>query len=173
MTVEKLKQYKQLQGEIKDISAEIKELSANKTMKEHSEKVKKYLNQERWLYILIVSNKEELKKLKDDAKVIGGIDYSKERVSGNVCNDANYIKIVEKIELLEKRINNDINNFFDLKLQIRTAINNLINRDEQTILRLKYINYMSWDRICEELEMSERSIHRIHSNALQNFKIPQ
>lgn len=32
MTVEKLKQYKQLQGEIKDISAEIKELSANKTI---------------------------------------------------------------------------------------------------------------------------------------------
>lgn len=144
----------------------------NKAEEEHIQKVKKYLKQAEKLDGLIKSNRIELKELREDAKNLGALDYSKDKVKTNSANNAGYTKTIEKIAALDKKICEDIDKLLDLKMQIRTAINEVEDYGERLILRLKYLNFISWDNICKITGNSERTVHRIHGDALKKFKIP-
>jgi DNA-directed RNA polymerase specialized sigma subunit len=134
---------------------------------------KQYLKQAYRLNEMIKSNQEELSSLKELAKSISAIDYSKERVqSSKVTGDANFTNVVEEIVELEKRIGNDIARCIALKSEIRESINQVKDADEKILLRLRYINFKTWDEICNELHVSLRTVHRIHAAALEKFKVP-
>lgn len=51
------------------------------------------------------------------------------------------------------------------------AINNLTNIQEREVLLLRYDKGMSWENICDKMKYEERSIFKIHTRALNNFKI--
>jgi DNA-directed RNA polymerase specialized sigma24 family protein len=46
------------------------------------------------------------------------------------------------------------------------------NREEQVLLRYRYIDGFSWEEISQMLNVSLRTVHRIHGAALQNFSVP-
>ena len=134
---------------------------------------KEFLRQAYKLDELIKSNQEELKSLKELSISIGGIDYSKDRVqSSRTSGDAGFTNIILQITELEKKIHADFEKLFSIKLQIRTAINEVQDQAEKVLLRDKYINFHTWDEISDALEVSIRTIHRIHAAALKNIKIP-
>lgn len=54
---------------------------------------------------------------------------------------------------------------------IQKSIRDVENDDEQTVLRLRYIDGMPWEDICVKIGYSWRQTHRIHSNALKNIKV--
>lgn len=132
---------------------------------------KQYLKQAYRLNELIECNRKELADLKELSTSTGAIDYAKDRVQTSQSADAPYTKIVMKIVELEEAINKDIEALFDLKIQIRTSINEVEDHDERLVLHKRYLNFETWDEICAELEMSNRTVHRIHSNALEHVKI--
>ena len=133
--------------------------------------VKQYLKQTYMLDKLIKSNCEELNQLKELSTSISGIDYSKNKISsGNVVNNAEFTNIICKIVDLEIKIQNQVDEFITLKNEIREKINKIQSTNEKLLLRLKYINFYTWEQICDEMELSIRTIHRIHSAALINFK---
>jgi hypothetical protein len=45
------------------------------------------------------------------------------------------------------------------------------NEDEKDILVYRYIMLMKWDRISEKMGFSLQHIHKIHAQALKNFKM--
>ena len=45
-------------------------------------------------------------------------------------------------------------------------------REEQLVLRYRYLDNCSWEEISRMLNVSLRTVHRIHGAALQNFIIP-
>lgn len=63
-----------------------------------------------------------------------------------------------------------------LKLKILTEIKDAIERlddpDEKNVLVYRYILLKKWDVICQELDISWKQIHRVHSRALEHFEIP-
>lgn len=136
-------------------------------------KAKQYLKQAYRLNELINSNLQELQDLKQLSLSISAIDYSKERVQGGTSSsDAKFVDLISKIVELEEVIDKDVDRFVNLKIQIRDTINAVENLDEQVLLRYRYINFLTWEQICEKMNVSLRTIHRIHSTALKNVKIP-
>lgn len=132
-----------------------------------------YLRQAYRLDELIKSNQEELQNLREQAVTIGAIDYAKEKIQSSPNSDAPFSRTVMKIVELEESIQADIDKLFKLKLEIRTAINNMDDADEKLLLRCRYLNFLQWDEICDEMHLSMRSVFRIHMSALKNIEIPQ
>lgn len=54
---------------------------------------------------------------------------------------------------------------------IETRIRAMKNDDEQRVLRLRYIKGLKWEEIAIEIGYSWKQTHRIHSEALKNFKM--
>ena len=134
------------------------------------QKTKRYLKQAYRLNELIQCDKQELEELKLLSVSLGGIDYSKDKVQVSPSNDASYTKIVAKIVELENMIKSDIERMLILKAEIREVINSVPDKEEQLVLRCRYLNFYSWEKIYLLLNVSARTVHRIHNNALRNVK---
>lgn len=134
---------------------------------------KQYLKQAYRLNELIESNKQEIADLRTLSYSLPGTDYSQDRVQHSSSTDAGYTNIVAKIIELEKVINDDTARMLDLKLEIRTVINAVQDNDEKLLLKYRYLNFMSWDDICYKMNVSMRTAHRIHSEALSKVVVPE
>lgn len=55
--------------------------------------------------------------------------------------------------------------------KIERQISQMENEDEQEVLRLRYILGMKWEEVAVKIKYSWKQTHRIHSSALQNFKM--
>lgn len=130
--------------------------------------IKQYLKQAYRLNELIQCNKQELDELNQLSTSLPGTDYSKDRVQTSASGDAGYTKIVEKIIELEDAIKSDVEKMLSLKLEIRNVINAVPDNEERLLLHLRYLNFMVWEDICDDMNVSMRTAHRIHSLALQS-----
>lgn len=135
--------------------------------------VKQYLKQAYRLNELIQSNQQELEELQELSVNLPGIDYSKDKVQVSASGDASYTNIIAKTLELEKAIKSDIEKLLSLKLEIRTVIGEVEFNEEKLLLKCRYLNFMSWDDICKEMNVSMRTAHRIHASALQKVKVPK
>ena len=59
-----------------------------------------------------------------------------------------------------------------LRDEINARIDLLADPEEQLVLRYRYIDNCTWDEIACMLNVSLRTVHRIHGSALQNFVVP-
>ena len=133
---------------------------------------KEYLRQAYRLNELIDSRITELERLRDYSTRLTSCSFEGERVSKSRSTEAPFARIIEKIVDLEKVINRDIDRYVDLKTEMNAAIDRVSNVDERLLLRYRYLNNYSWDDIAQLLNVSGRTVHRIHSNALYNFSVP-
>lgn len=69
-------------------------------------------------------------------------------------------------ELKEIRLEKDV-----CKRKIERQIFRLKDENEQKVLRLHYLNNMTWESVADEMIYSERHIHRIHASALKNLNM--
>lgn len=66
-----------------------------------------------------------------------------------------------------------INRLVDLRSEINTAIEKMENSEERLLLKYRYLKNESWEDISYELNVSYRTVHRIHASALNNFVVPE
>jgi DNA-directed RNA polymerase specialized sigma subunit len=59
-----------------------------------------------------------------------------------------------------------------LRDEINARIDMLDNHEEQALLCYRYIDGCTWEEIGHMLNVSLRTVHRIHGSALQNFSVP-
>lgn len=133
---------------------------------------KEYLRQAYRLNELIDSRITELERLRDYSTRLTSCSFEGERVSKSRSTEAPFARIIEKIVDLEKVINRDIDRYVDLKTEMNAAIDLVSNVDERLLLRYRYLNNYNWDDIAQLLNVSGRTVHRIHSTALYNFSVP-
>ena len=129
---------------------------------------KMYLRQAYRIDQLIQSNKKEVEELHELSISISGIDTSKDVVQTSPSGDASYVKIIEKIDELERVIKNDIDKLLKLKIEIRNTIDSVSDSEERLLLHHRYLHFMNWEEICESMYVSERTVHRIHGRALNS-----
>lgn len=110
----------------------------------------------------------ELKSLRGLASGISGCGFG-ERLSGTRNPDPPFVRYTDKALELEAEIENDKKALTELKLSISKAIDNLNNTNERTVLRYKYLMFLSWKEISTKMGYSKRWVIKLHEKAVQNF----
>ena len=78
-----------------------------------------------------------------------------------------------KIMDLEEQILHDMDKLVDLKKEITYVIRSISNPEYQDLLAKRYICCESWEKIAVDMNYELRYIHKLHSRALQEVKIPE
>ena len=135
---------------------------------------KEYLKQAYLLDKQIQVEVKELEQLREMRGTIQGCSYG-EKIGTNPNRnlEAPFIKTIEKIWEYEQKINQKIDRLVDLKAAIDEALEKMDSADERLLLKYRYLKNESWEDISYELNVSYRTVHRIHASALNNFSVPE
>lgn len=132
---------------------------------------KEYLGQAKHLDTLINCRLRELDYWRDLSKSISGSNFAP-HYNPNRPTEAHFVKCIEKIDEIERDIAEKVSYLVGLRDEINAAIDKLENREEQLLLRYRYLDNCSWEEISRMLCVSIRTVHRIHGTALSNFSVP-
>ena len=77
---------------------------------------------------------------------------------------------VERIAEWEEKIDRKVDQLVALREEIEGVIGKLKNADFQTLLRLRYINGYTWERIAVEMHYSYQWVCKLHGRALLQLK---
>ena len=135
---------------------------------------KEYLKQAYLLDKQIQVEVKELEQLREMRGTIQGCSYG-EKIGTNPNRnlEAPFIKTIEKIWEYEQKINQKIDRLVDVKAAIDAAIEKMDSADERLLLKYRYLKNERWEDISYELNVSYRTVHRIHASALNNFSVPE
>ena len=133
---------------------------------------KQYLRQGYKIRQEIKIQNDILIELENNLDNVKSFDYSKDKLQGGPVQDDTVMiekinRIIEVQEIIKKRD-------FELKTfqaNLYIEINRLSNTNEKILLQARYILNETWEQIAERLGYSVRQVHRVHSSALENFKI--
>lgn len=88
--------------------------------------------------------------------------------SGGQSDLAEYAAILDgEIEKLKQERLRQARLYRDIEDRIRC----MTDDNEQRVLRLKYIQGLTWEKVAVEMKCSWRNVHYVHSKALEHFKI--
>lgn len=132
---------------------------------------KEYLNQARHLDALIHCRLREIDYWRDLSSSVSGSSFE-EHHNPNRPTEAPFVRCIEKIDEIQHSVEEKVAYLICLKEEINKAIDKLDNRDEQLLLRYRYLDNCTWEEIAAMLNVSIRSVHRIHGMALQHFSVP-
>lgn len=132
---------------------------------------KEYLNQARHLDALIHCRLREIDYWRDLSSSVSGSNFE-EHHNPNRPTEAPFVRCLEKIDEIQHSVEEKVAYLICLKEEINKAIDKLDNRDEQLLLRYRYLDNCTWEEIAAMLNVSIRSAHRIHGMALQHFSVP-
>ena len=127
-------------------------------------KAKDYLQQIRIMDIKIGQRITELTQMRERISIMGGIDYSKDRVQTSPTTGN---KQIETLVDLESEINRMINEEAELKHIIIGEIQQLDNPVHVDILFRRYVQMQSFERIANDIFLSYYRVIHLHGEALQ------
>lgn len=133
-------------------------------------KAKEYLQQLQRLDTVINQKIKEVQDLRLQARSIGGIDYSKERVQTSPSGDAPFVKPICRIIDLEAEINAEIDKFVDEKHKIINQIQGLKNSDYIALLFKRYVEFKKFEVISVEMNFTYQYVIEMHGYALKEFE---
>ena len=132
---------------------------------------KEYLNQARHLDALINCRLREIDYWRDLSSSVSGSNFEP-HYNPNKPTEAPFVRCLEKIDAIQRDVAKKVAYLVCLKETINAAIDRLASREEQLVLRYRYLDNCSWEEISRMLNVSLRTVHRIHGSALQNFSVP-
>ena len=133
---------------------------------------KEYLNQARHLDALINCRLREIDYWRELSSSVSGSNFEP-HCNPNKPTEAPFVRCLEKIDTIQRDVAEKIAYLVRLKGEINTAIDALEMRDEQLVLRYRYLDDCTWEEISRMLNVSLRTVHRIHGSALQHFSVPE
>lgn len=78
------------------------------------------------------------------------------------------INIVSRHIELQNMYRGKLNSLLDAHIQIENLIENL-EPTMRIVMRYRYIECLSWEKVCEKVGYSWRQVHRYHSDALDSI----
>lgn len=137
------------------------------TIQEENEQKKEYLKSYRRAIKREQDILDEIQRLRLD-KMFPSVVNDGMPHGSNHSDLSDYAAILdEQIELLKEERLERVRCYQKIEGQIRQ----MENEDEQEVLRLRYILGMKWEEVAVKMGYSWKQTHRIHSSALQNFKM--
>ncbi|MDD4164928.1 MAG: DUF1492 domain-containing protein [Eubacteriales bacterium] len=138
---------------------------------EQQMKAKWYLQQAFKINELITSKIEELNELKILSTSLPSTDFSQERVQKTKSLEAKFTKYVISIVDLEKKIDEEMAQLMELKIEIREKIHQVEDSKRRIVLQYRYMNFMKWEEIAKKMSYSIKQLHRIHNDALTDISV--
>jgi DNA-directed RNA polymerase specialized sigma subunit len=139
--------------------------------KRHSDtpidKTYRYLNKVKHIDDMINAKQQEIDSLRAKASSIS-VHTDSERVQSSGSKD----KIGEccsRIVDLCAEINQDIDNFVNMKADVMHSIDLLENLEERKFLYCRYFQYMDFFKIAEDVFVSESKVYSVHRSAIRNL----
>ena len=129
---------------------------------------KEYLNQISRINRMINNKIAEIQQLRELARSISSIN-SEDRVQSTPNFDKIGSKIA-KIDELEKKLDETVDKYVDLKNRIVEQIESMEDENTYNILFSRYIEKKSFELIAIEMDYSWRQIIRLHGKALRKFE---
>lgn len=131
--------------------------------------IKRELRQIRMITKLIASNKRQIKELEYlkvsvKSPTITGMPKEKSFVRSDKIES-----IIDRIDELQKVVDEDVKRLIELKLIWMNQIN-LLGHDECLLLKLRYFEGWSWLDIGAEMNYAERQVYRLHGEALKHLE---
>lgn len=126
---------------------------------------KKYLQQIRLYDSHINTKLEDLHCLKEMVTKITPT-LKDDVVSGGGSQDK-LGDAIAKIVDLEAEIDRDIDRYVAAKQEISATLDKLTDPDQLQVLHKRYVQYMTWEQIACEMNMSYRNVCYIHGKGLQ------
>ena len=132
---------------------------------------KEYLSQARNLDQRIITKTQMIDSLNDLATRCTATysDMPKSPNRGNSRLEECVMKIID----LEEQITEDMEKLVNLKKEITHVIQSVSNPEYQDLLAKRYICCESWEKIAVDMNYELRYIHKLHSRALQEVKVPE
>ena len=133
---------------------------------------KQYLSQGYKIRQEIKIQRDILNELENNLDNVKSFDYSKDKLQGGpVQDDTVMVEKINRIIEVQEIIREKEAELKVLQANLYLEIDRLSNTNEKILLRARYILNETWEQIAERLGYSVRQIHRVHSSALENFKI--
>ena len=133
---------------------------------------KQYLRQGYKIRQEIKIQRDILNELENNLDNVKSFDYSKDKLQGGpIQDDTVMIEKINGIIEVQEIIRKKEAELKVLQANLYLEIDRLSNTNEKILLRARYILNETWEQIAERLGYSVRQIHRVHSSALENFKI--
>ena len=78
---------------------------------------------------------------------------------------------VARLDELDRKLREQLERKIQLRAEITEKIDAMPNETESLLLRLRYIHGLKWEEVAVKMDYSWKQIHRLHSKALNNFKM--
>jgi len=101
------------------------------------------------------------------ANSIPGGNYDQPVVQKSHDNKAPFVRWIDKILEVEKKIEEAEKELNKVKSEVLAAIEKIPNEDYQNLLIMRYLNECTWDEICDKLYISLSTVKRWHWDALK------
>ena len=130
-----------------------------------------YLSQARRFDDIINCRLRELEYWREmSCRISGG--SLEQRCNPNHPTEAPFVRCLDRIDEIERDIGRKVSVIAELRNNINKAIDSIENPNERILLRSRYLENRSWTEIGGLLNVSKRTVHRIHRAALENFSVP-
>jgi DNA-directed RNA polymerase specialized sigma24 family protein len=129
---------------------------------------KDYLNQINRLNMLINNKLLEISQYRELSCSISAVKNEEK-----VMTSPNQDKIgtnIAKIDEMERKLDEIIDNYIALKEKIKQQINKLPKEKHKIILYEKYIKFKSISEISKKMDMTDRGCKKAHKKALEEFE---
>lgn len=133
---------------------------------------KEYLKQAKHLDAQINSLLREVDYWRDLSTRVSGSGFEA-HYNPNRPTEAPFVHALEMIDETQREIDQKLQMLVKLKAEIGRVIDRMPDQEERMVLRYRYLNDCSWEEISALLNVSERTVYRIHGSALQNFSVPE
>ena len=132
-------------------------------------KAKDYLKQLELLDTKINQKLQQEAELRAMADGVGAIDYAKDRVQSSPNGDAMSNTVIRYI-MLEQEIDNQIDQFVDMKNTIINQIQGLKDVNHMKILFKRYVEFKRLEVIAVEMNYTYQYTRELHGYALSEFQ---
>ena len=131
---------------------------------------KEYLQQIYRLNELIEHDQREIELLRALITNVSIPNVKNERVDGGIDNHDKIGDIIANIDEYERKLNNEIDRYVDLRNEVHGKIMKVKNNDARLILFYRYMEFMKWEEIAVTMHYTFQWVHVLHKRALQDFE---
>ena len=86
---------------------------------------------------------------------------------GSDTKDNSYLRLVT----MSQKIDAEIDRYVDMRAEIQAAINTVDDIQLRTLLSLRYINGLTWEKLAVEMNYTYRNVLYLHGIALNKLMI--
>ncbi len=135
--------------------------------------VQAYLEQGRFLEKEIRYHAMKREELRAAACSVSSPRFDKDRVLSSPAGEALFVRMLERVEEMEQRMDREIALLTELKEQIEGVIRQLDDAGYRLVMLYRYLEGMSWAEIGDRLEIARCTAKRWHAQALLEMTLPE